>query len=132
MRPRCTVPTPNSALATDFVLEPDVAVDGIEEWLELGSLPFTSISTRGCASYRAPAARVDCARWTWTGHGLVDLTGDSIAWRCEPRTTAVCLDGAATDLLLVIYKRRSPVAPYVRITGDRDLLDFWLARVDFG
>ena len=28
------------ALGTDFVIDADVAVDGIDEWLELGSLPF--------------------------------------------------------------------------------------------
>jgi hypothetical protein len=32
----------------------------------------------------------------------------------------------------MIYKRRPPVEPQVRVTGDRELLEFWLQRVDFG
>jgi hypothetical protein len=28
------------ALGRSFMLEPDIAVDGIDEWLELGSLPM--------------------------------------------------------------------------------------------
>ena len=37
---------------------------------------------------------------------LVDLTGDTIAWRRAHEKAAVAARGPLTDLLLIIYRRR--------------------------
>jgi uncharacterized protein (TIGR03083 family) len=119
------------AIGADFTLKPDVAVDGIDEWLELGSLPM-HFDIHPWMRELLGAGRTVGLRGLDTGTDwVVDLTGEAIAWRRGPEDTAVAVHGAVTDLLLVIYKRRLPIEPYVKITGDRGLLDFWLERVDF-
>ena len=62
---------------------------------------------------------------------LVDLTGDTIAWRRVHEKAAVAVRGPLTELLLLVYGRR-PAAEDLEILGDRDLFDFWLARTSFG
>jgi hypothetical protein len=44
----------------------------------------------------------------------------------------VAVRGPLTDLLLVIYKRRSARGDNIEVFGDAALLDFWLERVSFG
>jgi hypothetical protein len=63
---------------------------------------------------------------------LVDLTGDVIAWRRSAEPAAVTVDAPVTALLLVIYGRLTPDAAGAVVSGDRELLDFWLERVGFG
>jgi predicted lipid carrier protein YhbT len=63
---------------------------------------------------------------------VVDLTGTVITWRRAAEDAAVTVRAPVTDLLLVIYKRCTPDGQDIAIDGDRGLLDFWLARVDFG
>jgi uncharacterized protein (TIGR03083 family) len=115
------------ALGLDFTLAPELAADGIEEWLELGSLPFHFDIHPWMRELLGPGRTIGLvapdAAW------VVDLTGDAITWRRGSEDTAVALHGSLTELLLVIYKRLPPV---VRVTGDRDLVDFWLERVGFG
>jgi uncharacterized protein (TIGR03083 family) len=120
------------ALGVDFALEPDVAADGIEEWLELGSLPFHFEIHPWMRELLGPGRTIGLRATDVTVDWVVDLTGEAIGWRRGVEDTAVSVHGAVLDLLLVIYKRRLPVEPYVQITGDHDLLDFWLERVDFG
>jgi hypothetical protein len=73
--------------------------------------------------------------WNWDAClsiWLLDLTGDTIAWRRADEPAVVQITGPVANLLLIIYKRISPAAPTVTVAGDKDLLDFWLRRVDFG
>jgi hypothetical protein len=62
---------------------------------------------------------------------LVDLTGDTVAWRRAHEKAAVAVRGPLTELLLLVYGRR-PVTEGLEILGDSDLLDSWLARTSFG
>jgi len=63
---------------------------------------------------------------------VVDLTGDALAWRRAHEKSAVAVRGPLVELLLVIYRRRSPRAGTVEVLGEADLLDYWLERVTFG
>ena len=65
------------------------------------------------------------------GEWLVDLTGDALAWRRGHEKAAVAVRGAVAELLLVVYRRRSPRAGTVEVLGDYELLEFWLDRVSF-
>ncbi|HEY7052765.1 MAG TPA: maleylpyruvate isomerase family mycothiol-dependent enzyme [Mycobacterium sp.] len=124
------------ALGEEYALEPDVAIDGIDEWLELGSLPFhfevhprmrELLGPGRTMHLHATDAGADVhAEW------VVDLTGDEIAWRRTHEKSAVAVRGPLTELLLIVYKRRSPRDGTVEVLGDADLLDFWLDRVSFG
>jgi predicted lipid carrier protein YhbT len=61
---------------------------------------------------------------------VLDLTGDVITWRRAHEKSAVAVRGPITDLLLLIYRRRSPDG--FEVFGDGALLGFWLERVAFG
>jgi hypothetical protein len=52
-------------------------------------------------------------------HWLLDLTGDTIAWRHADEPAAVKITGPVANLLLIIYKRISPAAPTVTVAGHR-------------
>lgn len=124
------------ALGADFALDEEVGLDALDEWMELGSLPVMfEIRPEMCellgpdrtlhfhATDTSPAAG---AEW------VVDLTGDTIQWRHGHERAAVAVRGPLTELLLVVYRRRSPRSERVEVLGDAPLLDFWLERVGFG
>jgi uncharacterized protein (TIGR03083 family) len=124
------------ALGGRYVLAEDVALDAVDEWMELGSLPMhfdvhprmrellgPDRTIHLHATDTAPDA---AAEW------VVDLTGDAITWRRAHEKSAVAVRGPLTELLLTIYKRRGPQDGTVEVLGDANLLDFWLTRVSFG
>lgn len=120
------------AVGAEFSLDVDIAVDGIDEWLELGSLPFHFDIHPQMRELLGPGRLIGLQATDIGTEWVVDLTGEAISWRRGGDEVAVSVVGAVTDLLLMIYKRRDPVEPDVTVTGDRGLLDFWLERVDFG
>jgi uncharacterized protein (TIGR03083 family) len=124
------------ALGAEYTLNPTVAIDGMDEWMELGSMPFhfdyhpwmrellgPGRTLHFHATDTAPQLE---AEW------VVDLTGDGLAWRRAHEKAAVAVRGPLVDLLLIVYKRRPPRVGGVEILGDAGLLDFWLERVSFG
>ncbi|MCH6163319.1 maleylpyruvate isomerase family mycothiol-dependent enzyme [Streptomyces marispadix] len=144
------------ALGQEFTTEPDVAVDAVDEWMELGSLPEMfdfhperrellgpgrTIRFRATDVPSAAHAEAEWPRAQW----IVDLTGDALSWRRPPKDApgeraAVTVSGPLTALLLLIYRRRTaPAQPSmpgaagegIEVTGDEQLLHFWLDRVGF-
>jgi uncharacterized protein (TIGR03083 family) len=123
------------ALGKEFLLGRDVALDGFDEWMELGSLPMHFEVHPWTRELLGPGRTLhfhatdtdpdDHAEW------VVDLTGDALAWRRTHEKAAVAVRGPLVELLLVVYKRRSPQAGTVEVLGDAGLLDFWLERVSF-
>ncbi|POX38083.1 hypothetical protein C3486_24775 [Streptomyces sp. Ru73] len=124
------------ALGVPYELDEEVALDAADEWLWLGSLPMMfdyhpemrellgpGRTLHFHATDTAPEA---AAEW------VVDLTGDAISWRRAHEKAAVAVRGPLTELLLTIYRRRSPHDGTVEVIGDAELLDFWLERVAFG
>ncbi|QLH20482.1 maleylpyruvate isomerase family mycothiol-dependent enzyme [Streptomyces sp. Rer75] len=124
------------ALGAEFTLDQDVALDALDEWMELGSLPFhfevhpwmrellgPGRTLHLHATDTAPEAM---AEW------VVDLTGEAITWRRAHEKCAVAVRGPLTELLLLVYKRRPAHGGRVEVLGDAKLLDFWLERVSFG
>jgi hypothetical protein len=124
------------AVGAKFTCDEEVALDAVDEWMELGSLPMhfevhpwmrellgPGRTLHFHATDTAPEA---AAEW------LIDLTGDAIVWRRAHEKAAVTVRGPLIDLLLVIYKRRPARSEDIEIVGDVQLLDFWLERVSFG
>jgi uncharacterized protein (TIGR03083 family) len=108
-----------------------VAVDALDEWLELGTLPIMFEFHPRQRELLGPGRTIhlhatDAADAEW----LIDLTGDVITWRRTHEKAAVAVRGPLTALLMLIY-RRIPVTD-VEVLGDGDLLAFWLDRVAFG
>ncbi|MFG3116534.1 maleylpyruvate isomerase family mycothiol-dependent enzyme [Streptomyces sp. NPDC048197] len=123
------------ALNTDFSVTQPVALDALDEWMELGSLPEMFDYHPDRRALLAPGRTLHfhatdtppeaAADW------LVDLTGDALAWRRAKEPAAVSVSAPLTDLLLLIYGRRSSDQEAFTVTGDADLLEFWLSLVNF-
>lgn len=127
------------AVGAEFIVDEAVAVDALDEWMELGSLPMhfevhpwmrellgPGRTIHFHATDTAPEAAVSSSEW------LIDLTGDAIVWRRAHEKAAVAVRGPLTDLLLVVYRRRPARSQGIEVLGDGQLLDFWLERVSFG
>lgn len=121
-------------LGKPFELAPEVAADAIDEWMELGSLPFHFEVHPQMRELLGPGRTVHLhatdtdaalhAEW------VLDLTGGVITWRRAHEKSAVAVRGPVTDLLLMIYRRRAPDG--LEMFGDAALVNFWLERVAFG
>lgn len=118
------------ALGIDYVVPTFVAVDGTEEWLELGCLPFHFEVHPWMRELLGPDRTIGLHASDTGDVWVVDFTGDAIAWRRGSEHTTATLRGPVGELLLVLYRRR-PVGA-VEITGDAALIDFWMERVAFG
>lgn len=128
------------AAGAPYALDPRVAVDTLEEWLEIGSSPQL-IAMRPELAGLLGQERTICLHATDAPDGgepgarwVVDLAGDRITWRrgtADDRPT-VTLGGPLTDVLLVFYRRQPVDTPTVTVQGDRDLFDAWLGLASFG
>ena len=124
------------ALGAEYGLDHAVAVDGMDEWMELGSLPMHFELHPWMRELLGPGRTLhfhatDVAQ-ELDAEWVVDLSGDSLAWRRAHEKAAVAVRGPLVDLLLIVYKRRAPDTTGIEIFGDEKLLDFWLERVSFG
>jgi uncharacterized protein (TIGR03083 family) len=118
------------ALGQPFAMEADVAADAIDEWMELGCLPFHFEVHPWMRELLAPGRTIGLHATDTDADWLLDLTGDVIGWRRAVEPAAASVSGPATDLLLTIY-RRIPVSGQ-DVAGNARLVDFWLDRVGFG
>ncbi|MFJ6011237.1 maleylpyruvate isomerase family mycothiol-dependent enzyme [Streptomyces sp. NPDC092952] len=120
---------------TGFEVDPELAADTIEEWLQIVDFVQSSGSERA-AGLTAPGAG--------TGHSLhlhaTDAPGaewlvgfgeDGYSWRRAHGKADVTLRAPLTELLLV-FNRRLPVDhDGVEVIGDREVLDLWLKNTEF-
>jgi uncharacterized protein (TIGR03083 family) len=123
------------ALGAAFTVQPAVAVDAVDEWMELGSLPemldlFPErrrlLGPGRTLHFHATDTPADAhAEW------IVDLTGTP-AWRRAHEKAAVAVRGPLTELLLLLYRRRAPGDGTVEVIGDAAWLDVWWDLVRFG
>ncbi|MEU5790551.1 maleylpyruvate isomerase family mycothiol-dependent enzyme [Micromonospora purpureochromogenes] len=124
------------ALGVDVAVPQEVAVDALDEWMELGALPQMFDFHPHRRELLGPGRTLHLhatdtpaelgAEW------VVDLTGDLIAWRRAHEKAAVAVRGPLTNLLLLVYGRLSVDTAGVEVIGDAKLLDLWLERVAFG
>ncbi|MGP3981412.1 maleylpyruvate isomerase family mycothiol-dependent enzyme [Streptomyces sp. KR80] len=124
------------AVGAEFTVDEEVALDAVDEWMELGSLPMhfeihpwmrDLLGPGRTLHFHATDTAPDAAA-EW----VIDLTGDAIVWRRAHEKAAVAVRGPLIDLLLIIYRRRPARGEGIEILGDVQLLDFWLERVGFG
>jgi uncharacterized protein (TIGR03083 family) len=124
------------AAGAPFTVDTEVALDALDEWMELGSLPQMFEFHPERRELLAPGRTLHLhatdtppeagAEW------VVDLTGDRLAWRRAHERSAVAVRGPLSALLLLVYGRRSVDDSGVEVFGDRGLLELWLGRVAFG
>jgi uncharacterized protein (TIGR03083 family) len=114
------------ALGASAKPESDVAVDGVDEFLE--NLP--------CAAYFAPGVRrlrgagermllqTTDSGVSWT----IEMTPEGFTWSHEADAATAELEGSAADLYLFTWGRVRPDDPSLRIAGRRALIDHWVAN----
>jgi uncharacterized protein (TIGR03083 family) len=119
------------AVGAEFTVATDVALDAVDEWMELDALPqlldLKPSKRELLGPGRTLALQATDARVDWFG----DLTGEVISWRRGEGPATVVVRARLTDLLLLLYRRKAPDAGEFEISGDRQLLDFWLTHVAF-
>ncbi|GGT86904.1 maleylpyruvate isomerase family mycothiol-dependent enzyme [Streptomyces violascens] len=124
------------ALGAEYALDEAVAADAMDEWMELGSLPFHFEVHPWMRELLGEGRTIQLLATDAESEGgpawLVDLTGETITWRRAPEKAAVTVRGPLTELLLAVYKRRPVPGERLEVLGDAKLLDFWLERVSFG
>jgi uncharacterized protein (TIGR03083 family) len=118
------------ALGIDVELAPEVAADGIDEWLERVAVETNAESTpldagRTLHLHATDDALGAAGEWTITG------TGDGIAWSHEHGKGDVALRGGAKDLLLAVVRRTSAADGGIEVFGDTAVWDGWLDRTPF-
>ncbi len=99
------------AVGAPYVIDAAVAIDSIDEWLEIVSLPMELDAYPALKELLGPGRTVHLhatdaepeagAEW------FLDLTGDIITWHRAHEKAAVAVRGPLAELLLLIY-RRSP------------------------
>jgi uncharacterized protein (TIGR03083 family) len=124
------------AAGLPWTLDPEIAVDALDEWLELASLPQMLDLFPGRRALLGPGRTVHLHA-TDTPPGLdaewvVDLTGAVPTWRRAHEKSAVAVRAPLADLVLVVYGRRHVDDAAAQVFGDRELLDTWLAATPFG
>ncbi|NDZ81708.1 maleylpyruvate isomerase family mycothiol-dependent enzyme [Streptomyces sp. SID10853] len=114
-----------------FEVEPEVAADTIDEWLEI--LAFAQASgDKDVADLRGAGRSIhlhatDAADAEW----LIEFGDDGFSWRRGHEKATVALRGPLVDVLQVFYRRLPATSDRVEVLGDRELLDFWLERASF-
>ncbi len=120
------------ALGVEYLLDTDVAIDAVEEWLELGCMPFHFEVHPWMSELLGPGRTIGLHATDTVADWQLDFTGDVIAWRRSDDVASADVCGPVTDLLLTIYRRVPLDSGGIEVTGDAGLVDFWLERVGFG
>lgn len=118
------------ALGTDYQLTPEVAADGIDEWLERIAVVANAESSPLDAGQTLHLHATDdglgaAGEWTITGGD------DGVAWSHEHGKGDAALRGSAKDLLLAIVRRQTAADGGVEVFGDAAVWDGWLTRTPF-
>jgi uncharacterized protein (TIGR03083 family) len=119
------------ALALEPEVDPAVATDGINEFLE--NLPRSrALHGNGEQLHLSATDRPDHwtivrqpTTFTWT-HNHPEARGDSSAEPDPPNAASgVSVRGPTVDLYLFLWGRRPPTHPSLTVTGDAALLTHW-------
>ena len=117
------------AAGAPFEVAADVAVDALDEWMELDAHPVhfdLDPAKREILGAGRTVALVADEGEGW----FVDLTGEVNTWRRGGGAAAVSVRAPLRELLLMVYRRRTPDA--MTVAGDANLLHHWLGHVAFG
>jgi uncharacterized protein (TIGR03083 family) len=127
-----TVHRADAAIATDtpFELAPDLAADGIDEWLERVEIEAKGDSSPLTAGQTLHLHATDdglgaSGEWTITGGD------DGITWSHEHGKGDAALRGPAQALLLAIVRRQTIADGGIEVFGDTAVWDGWLDRTPF-
>jgi len=127
----------------EFEVDPVLAADCLDEWLEIVSSPLAMEhrpSLAGLAARSGSTLHLHATDSVGAAPGtdeapsaewLVTLRQDGIAWQHGHAKADVAVRGPLTDVLLVFQRRLPPTTERVQVLGDTELLDLWLDLVRF-
>jgi uncharacterized protein (TIGR03083 family) len=126
---------------TEFEIAPDLAADAIREGLEILSAPGLEAFRPDLAGLNGRGETIVLRAVGRRGGWRITRTPDGVRWE---RLTAdgdtgqgavvdgdVVMHGSVRDLLLVFTRRVTVDESAVTVTGDRRILDHWLANTVF-
>jgi uncharacterized protein (TIGR03083 family) len=114
--------------ALDREPEPDadIAVDGVDEFLD--NLPFAAYFAANVTELRGAGERLvfraTDAGVTWT----VTLEPAGFTWDHADGVGEVEVEGMASDVLLLLWGRRTREEPRFTVSGERYLLALWVEK----
>jgi hypothetical protein len=115
----------------DYDLSPELAADGISEWIERVSVqsrsrPLPLELGRTLHLHATDDGLGPGGEWTITSD-----TVDGVAWSHDHGKGDVALRGPAKELLLAIVRRRTATDGGVEVFGDTAVWDSWLEHTPF-
>jgi uncharacterized protein (TIGR03083 family) len=132
----CVVHRADAALAlrAPFVVEPEVAADGVAEWLSL--VAARPAGTPGSGQPALPADASLHLHATDEGLGaegewMVRAADGRVVWEHGHGKGSVAVRGSAADLLLALMRRIPGDDPRVQVLGDDVVWRTWLERTPF-
>jgi len=112
------------ALGATPAIAPELAVDGVDEFLE--NLPAAAASfAPNVAALTGRGETLHLHATDADGEWLITLTGDGFTWGHGHAKGDVAARGAAADLLLLVYGRVAAEDARFQCFGDTALLDRW-------
>jgi uncharacterized protein (TIGR03083 family) len=119
-------------VGSEFTLEPDLAADGITEWLERVAIqaggdgtPLPLDDGNTLHLHATDPGLGEAGEWT------ISVTGAGIAWSHDHGKGSVALRGGATELLLAMARRVSIADTGIEMFGDDAVWRNWLDRTPF-
>jgi uncharacterized protein (TIGR03083 family) len=120
------------ALGTRPVIDPEIAADGVAEWLGLlVANPFAGQPDAPVMLADGKVMHIHATDEGADGEWLVRGGPGTIAVETGHGTGDAALRGPASALLLVLLRRLPADDPEVELIGDRAVLDSWLAATPF-
>jgi len=120
-------------------IEPAVAVDAVDELLEL--LPYAAIFNPHIRDLRGDGETIhlhatdldggELPSGDLNGEWLITLEPEGFRWSHAHVKGAAAVRGKAQDLALFVYGRRKVGEPELEVLGDRSLLAYWSAKSAF-
>ncbi len=119
------------AVGRSPVIAPEMAADGIDEWLTELSAPASGEPDMRAAALPAGQSLHVHAADVPGGEWLVRHGDDGITVRREHGKATVAVRGPAPALLLVLLRRLPPDDAAVQVLGEQQVLSGWLAGTAF-
>ena len=115
------------AVGTRPVIDPVIAVDGIDEWLGFG----TEARQPSPAVPEGKVLHLHATDDGLTGEWLIRGGPDGITVQAGHGKGDAAVRGPASALLLMLVRRLAPDDTAIEVIGDRAVLDGWLAATPF-
>jgi uncharacterized protein (TIGR03083 family) len=119
------------AAGRDVDLAPDLAADGVDEWLGLIAASTADPTRDLRGDGQSLHFHATDPGLSGTGEWLVTRTPSGLTVQRGHGKADVAVRGPAADLLLVLTRRLPPTAPGVQVLGDQALLAHWLQHTPF-